>query len=119
MSLNLAGCWLEDAGIRLLLQMLLLATPSWKFWVSDITASSPVGLADITRLLESTHIKHINFGFNSGLFNDADANKSHSTLSQRYNTKSQVCKNLYGLNNTNSLEDTTSKAPHSLASAFV
>jgi Ran GTPase-activating protein (RanGAP) involved in mRNA processing and transport len=87
-QLNLAACWLEDAGICLLADALVGNTIIEVLNISQNKTTS-VGLADIARLLESTHIQWMDFGFNSGLFNDADATQHFVTTLQHKITSVQ------------------------------
>jgi hypothetical protein len=59
-------CGLRDEGIRLIADALVGNTTMHAF---DCSANqiSPTGLPSITQLLESTHLRKINFGYNGGL----------------------------------------------------
>jgi Leucine Rich repeat len=72
-QLHLGGCYLEDDGIRLIADALVGNTTmdslniNWNF-------ITPVGLRDITRMIESMRFQTMNFAFdNGGIFDDQDA----------------------------------------------
>jgi Ran GTPase-activating protein (RanGAP) involved in mRNA processing and transport len=79
----LSGCDIRDEGIHLIADALVGNTTIKILNIMDNHISSS-GLDDITRILESTRIQKVDFGYNTGMFLDETSTRRFARVLSRH-----------------------------------